>query len=487
MKKYIYLLMLAVTGLITSCGSDDITDGNADNNSMGIFTAETEESGSTRTSISVENNILWSSGDHITIFNKNTNPAEYELIKGAGKTNGSFNKYGASDSGDAGATALNHAVAVYPHNAEYQISASDEGGYIIDNVEIPSVQTYVENNIADGTLPMVAVTPKNILKFKNLGAFIKLDIMSPDEQFGFNKITVQSRSAKKQVIAGKATVTVGADGKNPSITMKEGGSTMITLEVPNIEISPDKTVSTFILLPPMNYTDGLEITLYEGNEVRKKLQTKASDLKRNQILVMPTFNLPPYGPVDLEWVDLGLPSGTLWANKNIGADHPTDYGNYYAWGEISTKTSYTHSTYKHLFYREDGSYGYKYRGDISGNPEEDVATAYYGSEACLPTLEQVWELKNFDLCKWKWLKLYGHCGYQITSYKTNKSIFIPAAGRIYDEELQDTNITGAYWTCEEKERDHSYAWIMLFDHEEITWDRFWRIWGLPARAVKKNK
>ena len=47
-----------------------------------------------------------------------------------------------------------------------------------------------------------------------------------------------------------------------------------------------------------------------------------------------------------EWVDLGLPSGTKWATCNVGATKPEEYGNYYAWGETETKTTYNWSTYK---------------------------------------------------------------------------------------------------------------------------------------------
>ena len=50
-----------------------------------------------------------------------------------------------------------------------------------------------------------------------------------------------------------------------------------------------------------------------------------------------------------ECVDLGLPSGTLWATCNIGADSPYDYGDYYAWGETNPKTNFFDLTYKKLW------------------------------------------------------------------------------------------------------------------------------------------
>ena len=65
-----------------------------------------------------------------------------------------------------------------------------------------------------------------------------------------------------------------------------------------------------------------------------------------------TYNGMAYTPgpqPQSDWVDLGLPSGLLWAKCNIGASQPEDYGNYYAWGEIQTKSEYSWYTYSHGF------------------------------------------------------------------------------------------------------------------------------------------
>ena len=67
-----------------------------------------------------------------------------------------------------------------------------------------------------------------------------------------------------------------------------------------------------------------------------------------------------------EYVDLGLPSGTLWATCNVGADTPESYGDYFAWGETEPKTTYDWSTYKYCVgeydrltkYCSDTTYGY---------------------------------------------------------------------------------------------------------------------------------
>lgn len=115
-----------------------------------------------------------------------------------------------------------------------------------------------------------------------------------------------------------------------------------------------------------------------------------------------------------EWVDLGL--SVLWATCNVGASSPSDYGNYYAWGETTTKSSYT----------EDNSRTYKVRmGDISGNPKYDAATANWGEGWRMPTRKELEKLVR--KCDWQWTTQGGHNGYKVTGPNGN-SIFLPAAG-----------------------------------------------------------
>ena len=95
-----------------------------------------------------------------------------------------------------------------------------------------------------------------------------------------------------------------------------------------------------------------------------------------------------------EWVDLGL--SVRWATCNVGASVPSGYGDYYAWGEIETKTEYTEET--------SLTYGVEL-GDISGNSQYDAATANWGEGWRMPTEHEFEEL--FDECDWEWTSLDG--------------------------------------------------------------------------------
>ena len=130
-----------------------------------------------------------------------------------------------------------------------------------------------------------------------------------------------------------------------------------------------------------------------------------------------------------EWVDLGL--SVKWATCNVGASSPSDYGNYYAWGETTTKSSYT--------FNNSRTYN-RSVGDISGNPQYDAATANWGKGWRMPTKAEFEEL--VDKCDWQ---QGGHGGYKVTGPNGN-SIFLPAAGWRTGSSLFDAGVDGSYWS-----------------------------------------
>lgn len=136
-----------------------------------------------------------------------------------------------------------------------------------------------------------------------------------------------------------------------------------------------------------------------------------------------------------QMIDLGLPSGTLWGDRNIGAKTPTDFGDLYAWGEVNTKEDYSSNTYVEQL---------KPRQILMG-AKRDVATAILGEEWSMPTEEQFEEL--LSECLWSWKKINGHNGYEIIG-KSGKSIFLPAGGWSCDTTVQYRNKYGYYWTSE---------------------------------------
>ena len=135
-----------------------------------------------------------------------------------------------------------------------------------------------------------------------------------------------------------------------------------------------------------------------------------------------------------EYVDLGLPSGLRWATCNVGADNPWEYGGYYAWGEVNTKSEYT----------QENSLTFDVElGDISGNPEYDAAAANWGGNWRMPTSVEFEELINN--CTWTWTVQNGVDGYLVTGPNGN-SIFLPAAGIISGTSSYYVSFNGSYWS-----------------------------------------
>lgn len=142
-----------------------------------------------------------------------------------------------------------------------------------------------------------------------------------------------------------------------------------------------------------------------------------------------------------EYVDLGLPSGTLWATCNIGASSPEDYGDYFAWGETmgSKSREFYWDNYKYCMgseetltkYCDNASYGYNGFTDNVTELEssDDAAYVNWGSDWRMPSVEQFWELINNTTIVWRTMN--GKNGCQMTSKSNEKSIFLPAAGMRY--------------------------------------------------------
>ena len=142
----------------------------------------------------------------------------------------------------------------------------------------------------------------------------------------------------------------------------------------------------------------------------------------------------------LSAVDLALPSHTLWASCNLGAVYPDESGDFFAWGEASTKTSFTQQNYKHYIAGHYVSLG----TNISAG-RNDGATEALGSQWALPTAAQLQEL--VDNCTWTWSRYNGTKGYTVTGTNGN-SIFLPAAGNMLNGATHDnTGTCGFYWSA----------------------------------------
>ena len=200
---------------------------------------------------------------------------------------------------------------------------------------------------------------------------------------------------------------------------------------------------------------------------------------------------PTTGPENVQAVDLGLPSGIKWASCNIGAEKPEDYGNYYAWGEVSPKEDYSWATYKYANgasdkltkYCNDASYGDNGFTDnkTTLDPEDDAAHVNWGGSWRMPTDAEWAEL--IANCTWTWTTQNGINGYRVTSKTNSNSIFLPAAGYRYDTYLYDVGGYGYYWSSSVDELYPSSAWSLGFGSDGVGRSGSSRHGGQSVRPV----
>lgn len=195
-------------------------------------------------------------------------------------------------------------------------------------------------------------------------------------------------------------------------------------------------------------------------------------------------------------VDLGL--SVKWAAGNVGATDETNYGQLYAWGETTTKSSYVWGTYLYCNYKNNWSGMTKYtipdgqtaggwysNGTFIGDNKstlmlsDDAANANWGGNWRMPTESEFSELAYN--CSWEWVTFHGMQGVWIVGPNGN-SIFLPAAGWKSGTETHTLGVEGFYWTSSLGISDRAVA--LFISSGSIRWgtwkDRFY---GFAVRPV----
>ena len=170
----------------------------------------------------------------------------------------------------------------------------------------------------------------------------------------------------------------------------------------------------------------------------------------------------------VQLIDLGLPSGTKWADRNVGADSPESSGDYFRWGETSPFTD------------DSDEYEYCDLGENIAGTEHDAATVNLGKDYKMPTHEQQKEL--LECCTWEWTTLNNVKGMKVTGPNSNH-IFFPASGyRTYGSgSLNNVGSSGYCWSASAS--SSYYGRYLFFSSGYWYWDSSLRAYGFPVRAV----
>ena len=191
-------------------------------------------------------------------------------------------------------------------------------------------------------------------------------------------------------------------------------------------------------------------------------------------------------------VDLGLPSGTLWADCNIGASSPQDVGDYLQWGDTIERDTCDIATY--IYTDENDTNGYTYLGTSSDHTENysiagtqyDAAHVRWGNDWQMPSRAQMNELR--DNCTWTWATRNNVQGYEVSG--NGNSIFLPAAGYKVESSIISLSEYGFYWTDTLDTSVNEYfnlniRVLRIKDDENIISYQP-RYHGIPIRPVKSG-
>ena len=300
------------------------------------------------------------------------------------------------------------------------------------------------------------------------------------------KINVTTASEAATCITGmKNKVTV--DFSENTLTHSQEGNGIITLPVGSGE-------KWAILLPQEAVEAGEDGTAYSEDGAFTGTRGAVPAIRNNGYQTMGIDIMVTTPNVAHEYVDLGLPSGLLWATCNVGADSPEDYGDYFAWGETQPKSDYSWGTYQYCTgsntrltkYCNNASYGYNgYTDNLTVlEASDDAATANWGSGWRMPTKEECQELFNYTTHTWTTQN--GVDGRLFTATNGN-SLFLPATGYRHGWVLYDVGVGGGCWSSSLRTGTPYRAWGLGFGSSDCRVYDPDRKYGLSVRPVRSAR
>ena len=481
--------LLTLSALV-ACGEDAAMD-----ESLNLSNGKTLESisitgkdfqidGATRSSVVISNsgvNFLWEAGDVVGIFPNTGDQVSFAMDEGAGMQTATFN------GGGWALKASSTYAAYYPHN--------------FYNRDLTAIPVSYEGQRQDGNASTVhlgaydfmaasVTTPSNgavAFDMQHMGALVMLQAELDEDK------TLTNVALKASTPAFVEAGTIDLTAMDPHIT-STASTNIHNIPLDNFTVASNETSTIYFMLAPTNLLgETLEITLSDEDGDYMKFEAAGKNFVAGTAYAYTLTNGEKLNTIPEYAVDLGLPSGTLWADRNVGADAPEAYGDYFAWGEVTPKLEYNWSTYKWCNgsettmtkYCTNSEYGLV-DGKTVLDLEDDAAYVNMGTAWRMPTYAEQKEL--YSKCTWTWTTQNGVYGSKVTGPNGN-SIFLPAAGIRGDGYSGTIVVRGDYWSGSLYEYEwggfssgcslcHYSSGVTVGGHE--------RYWGQSVRAVVRK-
>ncbi len=413
----------------------------------------------------------WASGDRFGVYPATTgdNQIYFTVTEdGVGASSASF------DGGAYSLTAGSSYVAYYPYN--YANEQATAVAYDFSGQSQNANNSM--SNIGTCDFMYAAVTAEDggvaNFQFHHVGAIAQFTLSLPESA----KVTQFTLSTEGYTLPLSGSMDI-LTSSEPVLT-PSAYSSSLDVSLGNFIVSSGTDLVVYATLPVVDLSSAiLTLTVQNANGTAYVGKVRGRNMKQGKAYAYEADMAIDFGsaPAAVSAIDLGLTSGTKWANMNVGATEPSDYGLRVAWGETYEKNNYLTSTYF------DSTYAL-FPG--SANVQQtgyDGAYVNWGTDWMLPTHAQMTELRQ--QCTWTWTQQNGVSGNLVTG-PNGKSIFLPCCGYLHDNSSSYEDIYGFYWTANGAS-NKTYAYGIGFAQSQtIYWSYFSRINGRGLRAIKKS-
>ena len=514
MRKYnIYVktALVVFAGLLSACSSDnDITENNSanpetpvSNNETMTFSASMDADKVTRTDFN-SNSTTWNASDAIKIVNLAT-----ITVGGQGTTNKSgvydIVQHGGGYTKDevfAGAKIATNGddkdwfYAVYPSTCSMGIDGVGTNRATIKG-SVPTQQTAKKGSYDQSLHFMTAYSTNNTFAFKNVCALLKIKLQNYSNVRKVKVLANANSATNTYYIAGDFETDISTTGGTTPNTFGDGNIKENSNRSPYVELSlpeaGDDCVEGifYIVVMPRTISNGFTLSIEKTDGTKyMRVNLNLTKFERNKLYDLGTYNCTST-PTDMgvleNYVDLGLPSGTLWCTKNIKAGNGTsttfvndiyDDGGYYAWGDVlacdqagengTAKTAYSSSTY---------TLGSEIYSNNLLKYQYDAAYQIAGHLYCMPTYTQIQELYNNCSITDYTGSSNTNRGLLFTSKKNGKTLWLPASGYMCNQGtmngLQSKNSKSHYWSKTLNSSNTDTAYCLDFDGGSLDGHGWW--------------